>query len=88
MKREITFWIAAVLLALAAIHITFSTFIAFSGFAAAFGKAVLGCLAFYAFDKVMLKEVDTVTEIQNGNTAYAIFIFSFALIIAACIATG
>lgn len=88
MKRTIIFWLVATVTAVLAIWVTFTTFISFSGFAAAYGKAVLGALAFYLFDKTLLKEVDTINEIKKGNTAYAIFILSYALIVAACVATG
>lgn len=82
------FFIAAIVLAALSIWWTFNTFIEFSGFAAAFGKAVIGCLAWFAFDKIVLREIDTITEIKQGNIAHAIFIFSYAIILAACIASA
>ncbi|MDZ7802363.1 MAG: hypothetical protein U5K34_00060 [Thiohalophilus sp.] len=60
----------------------------FSGFAAALGKAVIGVSFFIAYDKIVLREVDTITEIKKGNIAHAIFILSHAIIIAACIAVA
>jgi len=82
------FFAAAILLAAVSIWWTFTTFVEFSGFAAAFAKAVIGITAWFAFDKIVLREIDTITEIKKGNTAHAIFIFSYAIILAACIATA
>lgn len=82
------FFIVTILLTAAAIWWTFYTFVEFSGFAAALGKAVIGIIFFIAYDKVVLRKVDTITEIKKGNIAYAIFILSHALIIAACIAVA
>ena len=86
--RTIAFFAAAILLAVTAIAWTFTTFLEFSGFAAAFGKAVLGITTFYLVDVVLLRDIDTLTELKKGNTAYAIFILAYALILAACIATA
>lgn len=87
--KDAIFFFGAAILAIVAIAITFSSFQAFSGFAAGLAKAVLCIIFFYAFDKIVLSEVDTLDEIINQkNTAYAIFIFSFALIFAATIATA
>lgn len=82
------FFIAAALLAVLVIWFTFTVAIEFSGFAAAFGKAVIGMFAWYAFDKVVLREIDTITEIKKGNIAHALFILSYAVILAACIASA
>ena len=71
------------------VAVTFTLFPAFSGFAAGVAKAVIGIIIFYAIDKIVLKEVDTIHElIIKKNTAYAIFIFSYSIILAACIATA
>jgi len=71
------------------VAITFSIFPAFSGFAAGLAKAVIGIVIFYAIDKVVLKEVDTLHELINKqNTSYALFILSYSIILAACIATA
>lgn len=86
--RSILFFLSAVIVAAVAIWWTFTTFVELSGFAAAFGKAVLGILAFYLVDVILLNDIDTITELKKGNTAHAIFILAYALILAACIATA
>lgn len=87
--KDAAFFLIAFALAATAVLYTFSVLTAFSGFAAGLFKAVIGILFFYAFDKIVLREVDTIHElIHKKNTAYAIFIFAFALIIAATIATA
>lgn len=87
--KDFLFFAAITAMAILAIWITFTTLQAFSGFAAAYGKAVIGMVLFYAFDKIVLNEVDTLHEIvTQKNTSYAIFIFSYAIILAACIATA
>lgn len=86
--RDILFFLAAIIVASVAIWWTFTTFVELSGFAAAFGKATLGAVMFYLTDMIVLREIDTITELKKGNIAYAIFILSYALILAACIATA
>lgn len=86
--RAIAFFVSAIILAVTAIWWTFTTFLELSGFAAAFGKAVMGVLAFYLTDVVLLRDIDTINELKKGNTAYAIFILAYAVVLAACIATG
>lgn len=86
--RTIIFFLAATIVASVAIWWTFTTFRELSGFAAALGKGVIGAAAFYATDAILLKEVDTITELKKGNIAYAIFILSYAIILAACISTA
>ena len=87
--KDAAFFLITFALAATSVLYTFTVLTAFSGFAAGLMKAVLGILFFYAFDKILLKEVDTVNElIQKQNIAYAIFILGFALIIAATVATA
>lgn len=86
--RTITFFLAAIIVASVSIWWTFTTFIELSAFAAAFGKGVLGAVMFYLTDVVVLNEIDTITELKKGNIAYAIFILSYAIILAACISTA
>jgi hypothetical protein len=86
--RTIIFFLAATIVASVSIWWTFTTFVALSGFAAALGKAVLGALAFWLTDEILLRDIDTITELKKQNIAYAIFILSYAIILAACISTA
>ncbi|HYW95026.1 MAG TPA: DUF350 domain-containing protein [Bacteroidales bacterium] len=80
------FWIilvgAAALIGLSIYAVAFSTL----GFA--FAKAVIGLVLFWLFDRYVMKEVDTFTELKKGNVAYALFLVAIALVLAATIATG
>lgn len=87
--KDLFFFIFFGALATMLVALTFTTFTAFSGFAAALAKAAIGITLFYLFDKIVLKEVDTIYEITtNKNQSYAIFLLAFALILAATIATA
>jgi len=87
--KDIFFLSFLALTSIILVAITFSIFPAFSGFAAGLAKAVIGIVIFYAIDKVVLKEVDTLHELINKqNTSYALFILSYSIILAACIATA
>lgn len=88
LKTHHKFFSLIIILSILAIAGTFTWALAYSGFAAAFAKAVIGILLFYAFDHFVMKDVDTLNQLMKGNTAYAIFLLSYALILAACIATG
>ncbi len=90
LKKHYTslFFLVVAIIAAGSIYWTFNFFLEFSGFAAAFAKAVLGIFAWVAFDKIVLREIDTITEIKQGNIAHAIFVFSYSLILAACIASA
>lgn len=84
-KPQHKFFTIVIVLAILAVAGTFTWAVAFSGFAAALAKAVIGMSLLYAFDAIVLKSS---TEIKKGNTAYAIYILSFAIIMGVCIATG
>lgn len=86
--RTAAFFIFVFFIGAAAIWSTFIHFIEFSGFAAAFAKALIGIFFIFAYDKIVLRKVDTITEILNGNVAYALFYLGHCIIIAACVAVG
>jgi hypothetical protein len=44
-------------------------------------KASTAIMLWVAFDKYVLKDIDTITEIKNGNIAYAIFLLAIAILI-------
>lgn len=57
----------------------------FSGFAVSFAMGGLGLLVFFAVDKYLMPDIDTIRELKNGNTAYALFLLGICLVIAAAI---
>ncbi len=59
-----------------------------SGFAAGLLKAALAVGLFWAFDRYVLDEVDTVAELKAGNAAYAIALLALAVLLAATVATA
>lgn len=42
-------------------------------------------LFFWFFDLVVMKDIDTIEELKKGNTAYAIFLLSLAILFHAAI---
>ena len=59
-----------------------------SGFAAGMLKAALAVGLFWAFDRYVLDEVDTVAELKAGNVAYAVALLALAVLLAATVATA
>ena len=59
-----------------------------SGFAAGLLKAALAVGLFWAFDRYVLDEVDTVAELKAGNVAYAVALLALAVLVAATVATA
>ena len=59
-----------------------------SGFAAGLLKAALAVGLFWAFDRYVLEEVDTVAELKAGNVAYALALLALAVLLAATVATA
>lgn len=76
------------LLAVAAVHYTFEYFPQYSYFGAAVAKVSISVILFWVIDTYLLPEIDTVTEIKNGNIAYALVILAYAIIVAAAISTA
>ena len=62
--------------------------VAFSTLGFAFAKAVIGLVLFWLFDRYVMKDIDTFTELKNGNVAYALFLVGISIVLAATIATG
>jgi hypothetical protein len=86
--RTRVFFVLVSLTAAVSVQITFTGPVEFSGFAAGLAKATMGMLLFVLFDRYVLWGIDTVEELKKGNTAYAIFLLSVAVLLAACIAVG
>ncbi|MDT0632866.1 CHAP domain-containing protein [Rubrivirga litoralis] len=59
-----------------------------SGFAAGLLKAALAVGLFWAFDRYVLDEIDTVAELKAGNVAYALALLALAVLLAATVATA
>ncbi len=78
-------FITTFLLSILTVFITFEFAIQLSSFGVELAKAALGIILFWAFDNYAMREIDTITELKKGNIAYAIFMLSLALIVAAAI---
>lgn len=76
------------LLSLATAVSSIDSFIAYSSLPVGLTKAIMGILVLSLIDDVVFSKVDTNTEIQNKNIAYALVYLANALIIAACIAAA
>ena len=94
MKAE-KFLTALLLATGAAVYATFTdggagamTPIELSRFAAGLLKAALAVGLFWAFDRYVLDEVDTVAELRAGNVAYALALLALAMLLAATVATA
>jgi len=70
------------------IWLTFTFFINLSSFAVSITKAIISLILFWLFDSYAMKQIDTVEELKKGNIAYALFMLSLAVIIAAAIAAS
>jgi len=82
------FFFLAILLAVLSVYWTLNYFIELSSFSIGFAKGILCVYGFFLYDKIVLRKVDTLTEIKQGNIAYAIFLFAHAYIFAACISVA
>ena len=72
----------------ALVAVTFAAVPALSGFAAGLLKAALAVGAFWAFDRLVLRELDTVAELKAGNVAYGLMLLALAVLLAATVATA
>jgi len=77
----------ALLVSAALVAVTFAAVPALSGFAAGLLKAALAVGAFWAFDRFVLTDLDTVAELKAGNVAYGLMLVALALLLAATMAT-
>lgn len=78
----------ALLVSAALVAVTFAAVPALSGFAAGLLKAALAVGAFWAFDRFVLRDLDTVAELKAGNVAYGLMLVALALLLAATVATA
>lgn len=78
----------ALLVSAALVAVTFAAVPALSGFAAGLLKAALAVGAFWAFDRFVLTDLDTVAELKAGNVAYGLMLVALALLLAATVATA
>src|SRR5690606_11217319 len=76
----------ALLVSAALVAVTFAAVPALSGFAAGLLKAALAVGAFWAFDRFVLRDLDTVAELKAGNVAYGLMLVALALLLAATVA--
>lgn len=57
----------------------------FSQFGANLLNVGIAISLFAALDKFVLKDIDTIKELKDGNIAYALFLLSLAVLIAAAL---
>src|SRR6056297_3566896 len=82
------FVVVALAVSASLVAYTFAAVPALSGFAAGLLKAALAVGAFWAFDRFVLRELDTVAELKAGNVAYGLMLVALALLLAATVATA
>jgi hypothetical protein len=82
------FSVVALALSAALVAYTFTSVPELSGFAAGLLKAALAVGAFWAFDRFVLKEIDTLAELKAGNVAYGLMLLSLSILLAATVATA
>ncbi len=73
------------LLALGITIFSVDQFVQYSSLPIGLAKATLGIFVLSMVDDVIFHSVDTIAEIRNKNTAYALIYLGNAIIIAACI---
>ena len=76
--------IAILIVASALIAVTNRFFAEFSSIAWFVARVGMGFGMYAICDNIFLREFKTIDEIRNGNVAYAIVLFGFALIIGFC----
>lgn len=86
--KSLAFILILVVATILAVGFTFNYAVEFSGFAAGMAKSVLAIALFVAFDKFVLKQIDTIQEIKSNNVAYGLLLLAVALIFAANTATA
>lgn len=86
--RDILFFVGIFAASILAIWFTFTAFLEMSTFAVAISKAAIGCFLLYLVDMVLLRDIDTLSELKKGNISYAIYYAGYALVIALCIAAA
>jgi hypothetical protein len=86
--KSLSFILILVVATILAVGFTFNYAVEFSGFAAGLAKSVLAIALFVAFDKFVLKQIDTIREIKSGNVAMGLLLLAVALIFAANTATA
>ena len=82
------FVVVALAVSASLVAYTFAAVPALSGFAAGLLKAALAVGAFWAFDRFVLRELDTVAELKAGNVAYGLMLVALAILLAATVATA
>lgn len=76
------------LIALFAASVSVEFLLPFSGFFAGILKVGIAVVIFAAIDIYVFDEIDTVSEIKNGNVAYALLLLALAILIASSVATA
>lgn len=87
-SKRTFFLVAVALIAIGAVHVTFTYAVAYSAFAAAVLKVAIILLLFEGLDRYLLEGVDTIAELQEGNVAIAVALLALALLLAPAVATG
>ena len=82
------FVVVSLAVSAALVAYTFAAVPALSGFAAGLLKAALAVGAFWAFDRFVLRDLDTVAELKAGNVAYGLMLVALAILLAATVATA
>jgi len=88
MSKRTLFLVAVALIAIGAVHLTFTYALAYSAFAAAVLKVAIILLLFEGLDRYLLEGVDTTQELKDGNIAIAVALLALALLLAPAVATG
>lgn len=71
------------LIAAISVAYTFNFALEFSAFAASIAKVMIEVALFLAFDHWVMRDIDTITELKNGNVAYGLFLVSLAVLFGA-----
>jgi len=73
------------LLSVGFLAVSIAYFTEVSSFAVIATVSVLAISIFMLFDKYIMHEIDTITELKKGNVAYALFLLGICIVIAAAI---
>ncbi len=86
--KRINVYLFFIVFFIASFYLTKSSidfFIEYSSLTIGLTKALIGILILSVVDDILFKKIDTIEEIKNKNTSYALIYLANAIIIAACI---
>lgn len=87
-NRTVLFLMGITILAFALFLFSIESFIVLSSFIAAFVMAAIGLSLLVLADRFLLRDVDTIEQLKEGNVAWGLALLGICIVIAASITAG